>query len=122
MSVTVEKTGGGRAEITWDPTRDDSRGYLARSVESDQLAFALESLSQDGSAAPTVPADYALSMAQHTAALARLLERRAAVQVVHLRDHYGMSWRQIAGAILDDPERQSSVRRMYDSGRRHIGI
>lgn len=122
MSVTVEKTAGARAEITWDPKEDDPRGYLARSVESDQLAFALESLGQDGSATPTVSADYALSMAQHTAALARLLERRAAVQVVHLRDHYGMSWRQIAGAIFDDADKQSSVRRMYDSGRRHIGL
>ncbi|WP_218782053.1 hypothetical protein, partial [Streptomyces caniscabiei] len=26
----------------------------------------------------------------------------------------------IAAAILDDPEKQSSVRRMYDSGRRNL--
>ncbi|MFG2196809.1 hypothetical protein [Streptomyces sp. NPDC048639] len=31
-------------------------------------------------------------------------------------------WRRVAAALFEDPERESSVRRMYDSGRRHIGI
>lgn len=122
MSVIVEKTAGNRAEISWSPAEDDPNGYLARSIESDQLAFALESLGQSTAATPTASAEYALDMAKHTAKVAALLERRAAVQVVQLRDHYGMSWRQIAAAVFDDAEKQSSVRRMYDSGRRHIGV
>jgi len=124
MSVTVAKTAGNRAEITWNPTEDDPRGYLAHAIESDQLAYALEALgaSEAGHTEPTADEDQALAAAMHTASLARLLERRAAVQVVQLRDHYGLSWRRIATALYDDPDRQSTVRRMYDSGRRHLGI
>lgn len=124
MSVIIEKTAGNRAEISWSPQDDDPRGYLARAVESEQLAYALESLgaSEDGHTDPNGGADYALAMTMHTNALARELERRAAVQVVHLRDHYGLSWRRIAIALYeDDAEKQSSVRRMYESGRRHLG-
>ncbi|MGW0630488.1 hypothetical protein [Streptomyces sp. NPDC002758] len=123
MSVTVTKTGGRTAEITWAPG-DDPQGYLAAAVESDQLAYALESLgaSELAHTDPELSAESALQAVKHTAELARLLERRAAVQVVQLRDFYKLSWRQIATAIYDDPEKQSSVRRIYDSGRRHIGV
>lgn len=126
MSVTITSTGQTRAEIVWEPG-DDPKGYLARAVESDQLAYALEALGwgadEATGRAPVMPEDedQALAAAMHTAQLARLLERRAAIQVVRLRDDHGLSWRQIAAALYDDPARQSSVRRMYDSGRRHIG-
>ncbi|MER7124830.1 hypothetical protein ACFQL8_36365 [Streptomyces goshikiensis] len=124
MSVIVEKTAGNRAEISWSPAEDDPRGYLARSIEGEQLAYALESLgaSEAGLMEPTASEEYAVAMATHTAEVARLLERRAAVQVVKLRDHYGLSWRRIAIALFEDADKQSSVRRMYESGRRHIGI
>ncbi|MFZ3599858.1 hypothetical protein [Streptomyces sp. BH104] len=120
MSVSVTKTTGHTAEITWEPKADDPHGYLARAVEGDQLAFALETLgNQDANREGD--ADRALNAAMHTAELARLLERRAAVQVVQLRDEHGLSWRRISSAIFEDPFKQSSVRRMYDSGRRHLG-
>ncbi|MEU3256101.1 hypothetical protein AB0J05_49800 [Streptomyces phaeochromogenes] len=124
MSVIVEKTAGNRAEISWSPQEDDPRGYLAKAIESEQLAYALESLgaSEAGHTEPTANEDYAVAMTTATANLAQLLERRAAVQVVQLRDHYGLSWRRIAVALFEDAEKQSSVRRMYESGRRHIGI
>lgn len=122
MSVTVTKTAGNRAEITWNPAEDDAGGFLARAVEGDQLAHALEALgASDGRSEPTAAEDQALTAAMHTSSLARLLERRAAVQVVQLRDHYGMSWRRIATVLFEDADKQSSVRRMYESGRRHIG-
>jgi hypothetical protein len=123
VSVIVEKTAGNRAEISWSPTEDDPRGYLAKSIESEQLAYALESLgrSETAQTEPTASEEYAVAMATHTAGLARLLERRAAIQVVQLRDHYGLSWRRIAVALFDDADRQSSVRRMYESGRRNLG-
>ncbi|KAB7643571.1 MULTISPECIES: hypothetical protein [Bacteria] len=123
MSVIVEKTAGNRAEISWSPKEDDPRGYLARSIESEQLAYALESLgaSEAGPTEPTASEEYAVAMAMHTAALARELERRAAVQVVKLRDHYGLSWRRIAAVLFEDADKQSSVRRMYESGRKHLG-
>jgi hypothetical protein len=121
MSVTVEKTAGDRAEITWEPREDDPNGYLAKAVESDQLAYALEALGR-----VVEPGMYtesqALQAATHTTALVRLLERRAAVQVVYLRDHHGLSWRQIAATIHGDADMQSTVRRQYDSGRRHLGV
>ncbi|MFF3959811.1 hypothetical protein ACFYY1_42645 [Streptomyces sp. NPDC001890] len=117
MSVTVTKTAGYTAEITWTAD-DDPQGHIAKVVESDQLAYALEALGQ-----PVLHGtpEQVLTAAQQTAALARLLERRAASQVVQLRDIHGLSWRRIAAVVLDDPDRQSSVRRMYESGRRHAG-
>lgn len=123
MSVTVTKTAGNRAEITWEPREDDLQGHIARAVEGDQLAYALEALgaSETGLTEPTASEEHAMAMAMHTANLARELENRAAVQVVQLRDHYGLSWRRIAVALFEDADRQSSVRRMYESGRRHIG-
>lgn len=120
MSVNVTKTAGNRAEIVWEPG-DDPHGYLAHAVETEQLAYALDALGQVDAAQRGVSADQALTEAMHAAGLARLLERRAAVQVVQLRDHYSLSWRRIAVAVFDDADKQSSVRRMYESGRRHIG-
>ena len=121
MSVDVTKTSGFSAEITWEKA-DDPHGWIARSVESDELAYALEALG-DGPAERDIRSEAAMRQAAfYTARLAGLLERRAAVQVVRLRDDYGLSWRDIAGVIHQDPEKQSSVRRQYDSGRRHLGI
>ncbi|MDF4254599.1 hypothetical protein [Streptomyces sp. WMMB303] len=118
MSVAVTRTGGCRAEIVWEPG-DDPVGYLARAVEGDQLAYALEALGQPSPAAGGPEED--LAAARQTADLARLLERRAAAVVVRLRDHHGLSWRRIATVMFENAERQSSVRRMYESGRRHLG-
>lgn len=118
MTVRVTKTAGHKAEITWAP-EDDPRGYLAVSVEGDQLASALAAL-----ASPEGLAEDEGTLAlivRHTKELAQLLERRAAVLVVELRDEHGMSWPQIADRVLGDPDKQSSARRMYDSGRRHLG-
>lgn len=126
MSVEVDKSGGYTAQITWTPN-DDPHGRIARAVESDQLAWALEALGDERDAALSTTrtghdTDRALSAAKHTTGLARELERRAAIQIVHLRETYGLSWRQIAATVHGDPDRQSSVRRQYDAGRRHRGI
>ncbi|MGW1071036.1 hypothetical protein ACWD4F_41885 [Streptomyces aureus] len=122
MAVTVTRTEDCKAEITWAP-EDDLHGHLVQSVDNERLAYALESLgaSQVGFSEPTASEEYALSQASATTYLAQLLERRAAVQVVKLRDHYALSWRRIALQLFDDADKQSSVRRMYDSGRRHLG-
>ncbi|WP_452094092.1 hypothetical protein, partial [Bacillus mycoides] len=97
MPVSINKTSGHSAEITWS-LEDDPYGHLARAVQSDQLAHALDALG--GGQIEEDPAR-ALQATAHTTALARLLERRAAVQVVHLRDTHGLSWRQIAAALHD---------------------
>ncbi|MEV5605714.1 hypothetical protein AB0L33_30180 [Streptomyces sp. NPDC052299] len=60
--------GGFAAEITWTP-EDDLTGYLAKAVEPDQLAYALEAL---GGGDVAESGDQALLAAQHTTALARL--------------------------------------------------
>lgn len=119
MTVHVTKTKGHEATITWTP-EDDPRGYLAVSIEGDQLASALAAL---GSPQTLTDDDETLALiTRHTKELAQLLERRAAVLVVQLRDQHGMSWPQIANRVLGDPDKQSSARRMYDSGRRHLGV
>ncbi|WP_217210217.1 hypothetical protein [Streptomyces sp. AC550_RSS872] len=122
MSVHVKKTTGHTAEITWDPKRDDPKGYLAAAVESDQLAYALEALGDpDDVGLKGVSPETALRASAHTAQLGALLERRLTVQVVRLRDVHGYSWRRIAEALLGDPDKQSSIRRKYDTGRRLLG-
>jgi hypothetical protein len=122
MPVDVMKTAGARAEITWE-RGDDPHGWIARSVESDELAYALQSLGDErGDALRDREEEYALQSAYHTTRLARLLELRAAVQIVRLRDERGLSWRRIAGVVHNDPEKQSTVRRQYEAGRRHLGL
>jgi len=120
MTVRVTKTAGFAAEITW-AKEDDPRGYLAVAVEGDQLESALaalggttEDLAEDGESLAV--------MVRRTKELAQLLERQAAVLVVSLRDEHGMSWPQIADRVLGDPDKHSSARRMYDSGRRQLGL
>lgn len=122
MSVDVTKVTGTTAEITWEAT-DDPHCWIARTVEGGELAYALEALGDGPAERDMTRSETAMRQAAyHTNRLADLLERRAAVQVVRLRDDYGLSWRDIAGVIHQDPERHSTVRRQYDSGRRHLGI
>ncbi|MET7693938.1 hypothetical protein ABZT06_39240 [Streptomyces sp. NPDC005483] len=122
MSVYVNKTSGHSAEIVWDPKNDDPQGHIARAFESDQLAYALEALGDpDEVGLKGLSPETALHATALTAQLTALLERRSAIQVVLLRDVHKYSWRRIAASVLDDAEKQSSVRRMYDSGRRHLG-
>ncbi|MFE6189131.1 hypothetical protein ACFQ6U_32380 [Streptomyces sp. NPDC056465] len=118
MPVSIAPTSGHSAEITWS-VEDDPYGRLARATEGPQLACALGAI---GGAYAEVDPARALQAAAHITSLARLLERHAAVQVVHLRDTHHLSWRQIAAGLHGDPDRQSTVRRQYDSGRRHIGL
>ncbi|MGY1548333.1 hypothetical protein [Streptomyces sp. MN6] len=117
MSVNIKRTERG-AEITWTAA-DDPHNYLARAIDGDQLAYALEALG--GGENSPADAETALDAARHVFTMASRLERLATVQVVQLKDRHGYSWRQIATALYDDPERQSTVRRLYDSGRRHLG-
>lgn len=118
MAVDVTKTGGFDAVITWTAD-DDPHGRLARGVESDEVAYALEAL---GGAEQDYDDEQALQAARYTTQVARLLETRAAVQVVRLRDERGLSWRRIAAAVHDDADMQSTVRRQYEAGRRQLGI
>ncbi|MFB7677861.1 hypothetical protein ACFC26_41325 [Kitasatospora purpeofusca] len=122
MPVSVTKTAGRTATITWD-TADDPHGRIARAVDSDQLAYGIETLG-DGAAQhdTTRNVEVVLQAAFHTMNLARELEVRVAVQVVRLRDDHGLSWRRIAEVLHGDSERQSSVRRQYETGRRQLGF
>ncbi|MEV5774280.1 hypothetical protein AB0L49_23970 [Streptomyces antimycoticus] len=121
MAVTVTHPSECRAEIRWARV-DDRHGHLARTVDSGELAHALQALGDEYGAGydPHEPVEQAQAAAEHTTRLARLLEARAAVLVVHLRDDHKQSWRTIAKAVHGDPEKQSTVRRQYDAGRRHI--
>lgn len=118
MPVDITKTGGFAAEITWEAT-DDPHGRLARAVESDELAYALELL---GGARQDRDEHQDLQATRFATELARVLEARAAVQVVRLRDERGLSWRRIADAVHGDADKQSTVRRQYEAGRRQLGI
>ncbi|MFM9373258.1 hypothetical protein [Streptomyces sp. Da 82-17] len=120
MSVFVTKTSGHSAEITWDPEADDPQGYIGTAIESDQLAYALEALGDpEGAGLPAQRSpEQAVQAAASTAALASVLKRRSAQQVVYLHDELKLGWRTIAKSLLDDPEKQSSIRRMYNSAQR----
>ncbi|MFD5728346.1 hypothetical protein ACFWMT_19945 [Streptomyces sp. NPDC058368] len=118
MSVTVTKTSGHSVEITWTP-EDDPQGLIARAIETDQLADVLEAL---GRGVVTSTEGQEELAARHTIAFGKLMDRRGAAYVLHLRETYGTSWRKLAEALLGDPDRQSAVRRMYDSGRLKRGI
>jgi hypothetical protein len=121
VAVTVTRKSQFSAEVRWN-FGDDRHDHLARAVDSGELAHALHALGDEYGAGydPQGPADHALAAAAHTTHLARLLEARAAVLVVHLRDDHKLSWRKIAEKIHGNPEKQSTVRRQYDAGRRHI--
>ncbi|MEU5483490.1 hypothetical protein [Streptomyces mirabilis] len=121
MAVTVTHPSECRAEIRWNRV-DDRHGHLARTVDSGELSHALQALGDEYGAGydPNEPAEQALAAAAHTTHLARLLEARAAVLVVHLRDDHKLSWRTIAKAVHGDPEKHSTVRRQYDAGHRQI--
>ncbi|MCX4451637.1 hypothetical protein [Streptomyces sp. NBC_01789] len=118
MPVNVTKTGGHSVEITWTP-EDDPHGLIARAIERDQLADVLQSLGRG--VVPSTEGQEELA-ARHTIEFGKLMDRRGAAYVLHLRETYGTSWRKLAEFLLGDPERQSAVRRMYESGRRNRGI
>ncbi|MFJ6709304.1 MULTISPECIES: hypothetical protein [unclassified Streptomyces] len=121
MAVTVTQESACSAEIRWTPV-DDRHGHLTRTVDSGELAHALQALGDEYGAGyePNEPVEQALAAAAYTTNLARLLEARAAVLVVHLRDDHKLSWRTIAKAVHGDPEKHSTVRRQYDAGHRQI--
>ncbi|HLL36199.1 MAG TPA: hypothetical protein VK545_20485, partial [Streptomyces sp.] len=120
-AVTVTPQTADRIEVAWS-LLDDRHGHLARAVTSGRLAHGLQALADEYGAGytPHTSAEDALAAARATMQLARLLEARAAVQVVHLRDDRKLSWRAIAEALHGDREAHSTVRRQYDAGRRHI--
>ncbi|MFF3256421.1 hypothetical protein ACFYWP_36815 [Actinacidiphila glaucinigra] len=121
MAVTVTQHSDFSAELRW--TRlDDRHGHLTHTVASGELAHALQALTDEfgGGYGSQTSEETALAAAAHTTRLARALEARAAVLVVHLRDEHQLSWRKIAEVVHGDPAKQSTVRRQYDAGRRHL--
>jgi hypothetical protein len=118
MGIDVTKTGGGRAEITWDPREDDPRGRLAQVVESDRLADALTAL---GASTVEGLGDDVPRVLRHTQALVRDLERKVRGMAVEMR-RQGASWPVLAAALYDDPAKTSSARRVYDAGMRQLGL
>ncbi|MFD8958680.1 hypothetical protein ACFV0W_17425 [Streptomyces anulatus] len=121
MSVTVTNTGGGRAEISWDPETDDPHGHLAKLVEHDHLAYILEAIGGATFEERESTEEQALAAARHTSEAARLLDRRSATQTVELHDRYKLGWKRIALALRGTADAQSSIRRKYESGLRHLG-
>lgn len=121
MAVDVTKTAGNKAEIVWEPRRDDPRGYVAFALESGRLEDALTALG-----ATTIEA---LGTAEHlkrivsaTASLQNDLERRMRSMVVELKDRQGMSWSDIAFLLYEDSDKRSSARAVYNAGMRQLGI
>lgn len=116
----VSGRGSHAAEITWT-ANDDQHGYVTAATQGDQLASALTALgAAPGQAITDRPETLAL-IARHTRELTKLLERRTAGIVVQLRDKHGLSWPDIAERVLGDKSKHSTIVRMYDSGRRHLG-
>lgn len=118
MSIDITKTGGGRAEITWDPQNDDPRGRLAYAIESDRLADALTAL---GASSIEGLGDDLPRVLSATQALVKDLERKARGMAVEMR-HQGASWPVLATALYNDPAKTSSARRVYEAGMRQLGL
>ncbi|MFF1399342.1 hypothetical protein ACFVZD_36785 [Streptomyces sp. NPDC058287] len=119
MSVTVTKTAGHQAEISWAPG-DDPKGYIARAIESDHVEGALSALGAMSVEALGTTEDLK-RIAYATNQLAALLERRTRTMAVALRDQ-GLSWGQLADALYGDPEKRGNARRAYEAGVRQAGI
>lgn len=118
-SLNVLKTSGVSAEITWT-RHSDPQGYLARAIESERLSGALMALAASDTATLAAISDLKTTASQ-TAAVARDLERRTRTLAVLLRDQ-GMSWRELASTLYDDPDMHSSARRVYEAGLRQAGL
>lgn len=121
MGVTVKKTGGGRAEITWDPQADDPYGHIDKLIETEHLAYVLEAIGGRSFEEREATEDQALGAARRTSEVSRLLDRLTATQTVELRERYGLGWKRLADAVRGTPEAQSSIRRKYQSGLRYLG-
>ncbi|MGO4459422.1 hypothetical protein AB4039_19305 [Streptomyces sp. M-16] len=119
MGVDITKTTGSSAAITWNPTADDARGYLAQAIESGRLENALSALGTP--AVEDLPAAQLRQIAQATSAIQRDLERRTRAMVVQLKDRDGLSWAEIATILYDDPSKRSSARAAYEAGLRQTG-
>ncbi|MGW2865930.1 hypothetical protein [Streptomyces sp. NPDC001205] len=121
MSVDVTKTAGNKAEITWEPHRDDPRGHLALAIESGRLQDSLTALG-----ATTIEAlgdgQQMKRIVSATASLQHDLERRMRSMVVELKDRQGMSWSDIAFLLYEDSDKRSSARAVYNAGIRQLGI
>lgn len=118
--IPITGRGSRAAEITWTAD-DDQRGRIADLTVSERLADALSALGATPGQ-PVADDTQALAViARNTHSLARSLERCTAELVVQLRDKRSLSWPEIAYQILGDREKHSSIRRMYESGRRSRG-
>ncbi|MER7568939.1 hypothetical protein ABTZ93_39335 [Streptomyces sp. NPDC097941] len=122
MTVTVTKTAGSKAEITWDPKADDPQGYLARLIEDGRLEDALIALGDNRQAGDNGSQKEAQRLARSTGYIARLLERREQRLAVALKNEYGLTWSQLADVLFEDPAKRSSAQRKYEAGLRQMGL
>ncbi|MFD7186282.1 hypothetical protein ACFV90_40765 [Streptomyces sp. NPDC059904] len=119
MSVTVTKTAGHKAEITWGPN-DDPKGYIARVIEAGHLEDTLTTLGATTIEGLGTTEDLK-RIAYSTNQLAALLERRTRTIALVLRNE-GLSWAELADALYGDPEKRGNARRAYEAGLRQAGI
>lgn len=122
MAVTVTKTAGNKAEITWDPKADDPRGWIARIIENGNLEDALTALGDEQKAGDTSSEANARRLAHAAGDIARLLERREQRLAVALKNTHGLTWSQLASVLFDDPAKRSSAQRKYEAGLRQMGL
>ncbi|MEV8336572.1 hypothetical protein [Streptomyces niveus] len=120
MTVTVTKTAGNKVEITWDPTSDDPKGWIARIVDNGNLEDALTALGDTERAGDNGSGDTAERLARASGAIARLLEAREERLTVALKTTYGLSWAELAYALFEDKTKRSSAQRKYEAGLRQM--
>jgi hypothetical protein len=124
--IKATKTGGAKAEVTWDGKADDPRGWLATSFERGHVEDAFAALADPMEFARVAADDHqARGQLTSVAWLINQLTRRQDALIVALKDR-GASWAELA--LLVDPEeadpqsKRSAMQRRYEAGRRRAGL
>ncbi|WP_371801599.1 hypothetical protein OHA38_44220 [Streptomyces sp. NBC_01732] len=121
MSVSIERTTPTAATAIWEPS-DDPQGYIAHTIDSDQLAKAITALGlkqYDGLSA--LSAVQRAEILRAAAGLAAELTRRVRHLTVAAREIDGTSWGDLAALLTDDPTARSTARGTYAAGLRQMG-
>ncbi|MEU2874412.1 hypothetical protein ABZ769_35340 [Streptomyces olivoreticuli] len=125
MAVRVTEVGRQTATLRWEKN-DDPRGWLYKALTGDTpLEDALQALADPmelGNTDRIDDADAAKRRLRAVLSLLGILNDRADVLTVALRDTYDLSWADLQEVIdPDNPQARSTARRRYDAGRKRIG-
>lgn len=126
MAVRVTEVGTQMANLRWEKD-DDPRGWLFRALSGDApLEDALQALADPmelGNTDRLDDVDDAKRRLRSVLWMVSMLNDRADVLTVALRDTYDLSWSDLQEVLdPDNPKKRSTARRRYEAGRKRIGF